>query len=806
MKMRIFSLSGIVFLLLGNVVAAQSPYVDPTLGDLFGKQGPSAQIPVLVTYRSDHASPLFANIGPVQTSARLSHIEAQGTIYDAIDGFFYWRAHNNGYASAVINEAGLSTLKNDAHVERIDYDRPGEAYDNGINDLTGATALHSVPSPNLRGFGKVIAIIDTGFDETHLAFSSRIVKRECFVSGGNRCPNEARRQSYNPALPCTSQAPQNCPLLNRNEAGWSTTRTAGTSHGTAVAALAASSGLTGSDLDPGAAPEAELILINIGAAPASSGIAQFDNDGLNQALEWLLTQDVDVINMSLGTNHQDHTDVNAVCDRISSRNIIYDSLFEQLVSRGVAIVAASGNSSFNNRIASPACNSKVISVGASMANVTPPGPCGNTQSPNDCMAPFSNRSTTLTMFAPSSPLRLAQATVFGTLPNFESGSPATSWASPVAAGCAATVMQGLEQASLPLDPLSLKGIFANSPSSVTDPTNGTVYPRLNCLDALQQATGSFGLEVGNPALSGVWYEPSTAGQGMFWEMNINSSNSYFFGVWYTYTGIVNNFTPSGQRWYSFQPTGALVPNATEIPLTIYRPSQLTFRQQGSSNVLTVGSGRVYFTSCSSAVFEYEITDSLLGPSTLSGAVPMVRLTPNSSCREGTVIPAPPPAGVAAAAQRALSGSWYKLSENGQGFVIEVGDEIVQGVRGLLNAGWFTFRGVTGASFPSEQRWFTIQEGRYNSQTQLWDATIFQTVGGVFDTPSTYPVQNGTSVAGEASIKFHSCTCATLTYDFESSINNPGIQGSSGSIILGRVGPPPSQCVAFSNSPPSSGCP
>ena len=783
---------------MANHVIAQSPTVDPTISELFLKGGRNLQLPVLVTYRSDHAASIFSNLGPVQTQVRLSYIESQGTTRLPSSGIYFWRAHSSGFASALVDQDGISYLKNDPYIETIDYDPPGQTFDNGINDITGASALHTFPTPNLKGQGKVIAIIDTGFDELHPAFASRIVKRECFVSGNNRCPNGQLRQSYEPSTPCTSNTPQNCPLLNRNEPNWNMAPTTGVNHGTAVAALAASSG---GGLDPGAAPGVELILINIGA-PSNSGTPQFDNDGLYQALEWLQTQDVDVVNMSIGTVSPTHTNTNSNCDQISPRNIVYDMHFEQLISRGVSLVAATGNSSQNNRIASPACNSKVVSVGASFANVQPPGPCGNMSNPNDCLDPVSSRSSVMTTVAPASPILIANATVFGSSPPSTGGSTATSWASPITAGCVATVMQAVEQASLQLEPLALKGIFSASPNHVTDQTNTRSYPRLNCLDAVQQGTSGFSLTIGNPALSGLWYEAVSSGQGFFWEMNINNISDYFFGIWYTFTGSIN-YTPSGQRWYSIQPAGALDRNAKEIPVTIYRPSDLTFRELGTADLLTVGSGRIYFTSCSSAVFEYTITDTLLGLPTLTGFVPLTRVTTNSSCVEGSVTPAPPPQGVPQPAQRALSGSWFKQDEVGQGFVIDVGDDLDANgnPNGLLNAGWFTFRGSSGSASPSEQRWFTLQGGSYNQMNQTWEAEIYQSVGGVFDTPGTYAATEGTVFAGSATVKFHSCTCATLSYDFVSFLNNPGIQGSSGSIILSRVGPPPQQCTSFTNSPP-----
>ena len=52
------------------------------------------------------------------------------------------------------------------------------------------------------------------------------------------------------------------------------------------------------------------------------------------------------------------------------------------------------------------------------------------------------------------------------------------------------------------------------------------------------------------ALSGNWYDPTTSGQGFFFELNPNSPVFYF--AWYTYAINGQSLGAPGQRWYTGQ--------------------------------------------------------------------------------------------------------------------------------------------------------------------------------------------------------------------------------------------------------------
>ena len=66
-------------------------------------------------------------------------------------------------------------------------------------------------------------------------------------------------------------------------------------------------------------------------------------------------------------------------------------------------------------------------------------------------------------------------------------------------------------------------------------------------------------------------------------------------------------------------------------------------------------------------------------------------------------------------------------------------------------------------------------------------TLYETTGGLFDAPMPTPV---TAVVGTATLKFQSCTAATLDYSFTGGSN----EGAAGRITLTKIGPAGPGCV------------
>ena len=136
------------------------------------------------------------------------------------------------------------------------------------------------------------------------------------------------------------------------------------------------------------------------------------------------------------------------------------------------------------------------------------------------------------------------------------------------------------------------------------------------------------------------------------------------------------------------------------------------------------------------------------------------------------------------ARGGLSGSWYKQDENGQGFVIEVNES---NSPRYVFGGWFTFRHPTSPSLGGQldQRWLTFgNSGTISSSAQEVNLDIYQSRGGSLNTPNTLSPNQVSIDVGNAILRFHNCSQATLTYDITSSQSIVGIQ--SGSIDLERV--------------------
>ena len=106
-------------------------------------------------------------------------------------------------------------------------------------------------------------------------------------------------------------------------------------------------------------------------------------------------------------------------------------------------------------------------------------------------------------------------------------------------------------------------------------------------------------------LSGSWYDPATAGQGI--TVEVNPISGVLFFAWETYAPNGANAGPAGQRWYTGQ--GAL---AADNPLST--DVQLYESIEGMFNTLppipstvAVGSATLTFQDCSDATLNYSFT-------------------------------------------------------------------------------------------------------------------------------------------------------------------------------------------------------
>lgn len=170
--------------------------------------------------------------------------------------------------------------------------------------------VKKVHENNITGRGVKIAIIDTGCQKDHPLLSSVIISGKNFTLEGNE-------NDFND--------------LN--------------GHGTHVAGIVAGSHSGGVY---GIAPNAELIICK-----ALDKNGSGDSDSVCKAIDYAISREADIINMSLGMPHDDWNLHNAV---------------KRAIEKGISVVCASGNSGDGrddtDECDYPGCYEEVICVGA----------------------------------------------------------------------------------------------------------------------------------------------------------------------------------------------------------------------------------------------------------------------------------------------------------------------------------------------------------------------------------------------------------------------------------------------------------
>lgn len=332
-------------------------------------------------------------------------------------------------AGTVASQAALSRLAADEAVVRVDLDVGGGGGLSSSVAQIGATSRHAEGND---GAGVTVAILDTGVDTGHPALSGRIVHEACFgmgAGGAGFCPGGGTRQTG--------------PGAAMDDAG----------HGTHVVGIMAGSDAAGA---AGVAPAANIVAIKVMDDCSFAGCFYAFSE-IVAALDYLIenqeTLNVRAINMSLGTGGL----FTGACDETTAFNLAAAHAVSTLRSLGAVAVASSMNNGSATQMASPACLSEVVAVGAvTSADVVPEFSNANLET--DLVAP----GVTITSLAVGGGTRIASG---------------TSMAAPHASGCAALFAQ--TQPRLSASGLATR--LRTSPVVVTDSKNGLPYPRLDCV-------------------------------------------------------------------------------------------------------------------------------------------------------------------------------------------------------------------------------------------------------------------------------------------------------------------------------------
>lgn len=403
------------------------------------------------------ASRLGGNLGPTAIS-RLQDTAIRALGLNKLEELTRFKYTPN--LAFVVDRDLFRKLEASPLIERIEPDRLNLP---SLSQSTDRVEADQAWQAGSEGAGMTVAVLDTGVDTTHRAFKGRIVGEACYSSNGSFQGNRV-----------SSACPGGKKSATGRGAGRECPKAYECSHGTHVAGIVA-----GNDgRRKGVAPKANLLAVQVfskvdGSACGRSGkcVTAYTSD-IMKGLEWVYDQrkkhKIAAANLSLGGGRYKGS-----CDRDALARTI------ALLNRaGIAVVAAAGNESYTDSVASPACITDAVTVGAT--------------DKRDGVANYSNSNKMIDLWATGSSI---SAAVPGGGYGTKSG---TSMAAPHVAGAIAVLKARYPKATTD----QLVSIMKAQGPTVRDRRNGLERKRLDLGKGMAAADAKYGAPdggAGDPA-------------------------------------------------------------------------------------------------------------------------------------------------------------------------------------------------------------------------------------------------------------------------------------------------------------------
>lgn len=346
--------------------------------------------------------------------------------YEAVPGLAGW-----------ISQGGIESLADHQDVVSVGMDLEVHA---ALGESVAQIGADDVQALGITGADVVVAVLDTGIDTDHDDLKDDLLSGDCFLSGGELCPNGSTT--------CHGT--------------WCAEDDHG--HGTHVSGIITSGGVRAA---VGVAPDAGIRSLKVlnGSGDWASNVTA----GLDYIIAYY--HDTDLVNMSLGSSEVYPP---GSCDGVDPS---MESAIATLRAGGTTVFASSGNDGVKDRMEYPACFSTVISVGsvydADLGEEYWP-PCYDASTTQDQVVCESNSDASLDLLAPGCRIRSS-----------DRGGGAYNWcgtsmASPHAVGAAALLLD----IDASLTPDEIETCLEDTGVEITDPGNGVTTPRVDVVAAL----------------------------------------------------------------------------------------------------------------------------------------------------------------------------------------------------------------------------------------------------------------------------------------------------------------------------------